>query len=259
MRFGNKGTHWVELPAQEAVTARHGAVSGNMREQIKKIPILGNIARAIYWKIKGNRIKPKPFPGSEQYWKERYSAGGNSGVGSYDKFAQFKAEVVNRFVVEHDVGTVIEFGCGDGNQLRLADYPKYLGFDVSETALSLCKQIFISDSSKTFKLMREYAMEKAHLALSLDVVFHLVEDECFLNYMRVLFGAADRYVVVYSSDSDDNVGYEGTHIKHRKVTEWIQKNISGWVQIEHIPNRYPYKGDYLTGSFADFFIYKKSN
>jgi hypothetical protein len=46
-------------------------------------------------------------------------------VGSYGKFAAFKAEVLNAFVQEMRVDTVIEFGCGDGNQLTLARYPLF--------------------------------------------------------------------------------------------------------------------------------------
>ena len=35
------------------------------------------------------------------------------------------------------MNSVVEFGCGDGNQLNLSihAYPRYLGFDVSHTVL----------------------------------------------------------------------------------------------------------------------------
>ena len=55
--------------------------------------------------------------------EKRYSAGGNSGAGSYSQLAEFKAQVLNRFVATHDVKHIIEFGSGDGNQLALAEYP----------------------------------------------------------------------------------------------------------------------------------------
>ena len=183
---------------------------------------------------------------------------GNSGVGSYEKFAAFKAEIINDFVTRHHVTSVIEFGCGDGSQLALANYQSYLGLDVSETVISLCKQKFASDTNKTFKLMREYEGEIADLSLSLDVIYHLVEDEVFESYVRELFKAARRYVIIYSSNSDNNKGYKGTHVRHRKFTRWIQHNVTGWKMIDHIPNRYLYKGDYKMGSFADFYIYEKA-
>src|SRR5690625_7083258 len=70
---------------------------------------------------------------SQEYWEQRYASGVHSGAGSYKKFAQFKADTLNRFVSEHGIRTVTEFGCGDGNQLLLAQYPQYLGIDVSPT------------------------------------------------------------------------------------------------------------------------------
>lgn len=93
--------------------------------------------------------------------------------------------------------------------------------------------------------------------MSLDVIYHLVENEVFEKYMLVLFSAADRYVIIYASDHDANIGYRGTHVRHRKFTKWIQENVSDWNLINHIPNRYPYMGDPKKGSFADFYIYEK--
>ncbi len=68
------------------------------------------------------------FPGSNKYWTQRYAEGGNSGAGSYGKFARFKAEVINKFVSEREIKSVIEFGCGDGNQLKLANYSRFSPF-----------------------------------------------------------------------------------------------------------------------------------
>ncbi|MFT5219147.1 MAG: SAM-dependent methyltransferase [Planctomycetota bacterium] len=228
----------------------------SIKEQIKRIPVFGNVAMQVYWKIKGNRSKPEPFPGSSEYWEKRYASGGNSGVGSYKNFAAFKAEILNAFVVKHDVKSVIEFGCGDGNQLLLANYAAYIGFDVSHTVIDSCKAKFLTDASKTFKQMAEYDGETADLSLSLDVIYHLVEDDIFENYMRALFKSANRYVIIYASDSEENEGYEGTHVRHRKFTKWIKENISNCKLIQHIANKYPYEGDYTRGSFADFYVYE---
>jgi len=230
-----------------------------MKEFIKRIPVLGGVAKRIYWKLVAQKSNPTPFPGSAEYWEKRYAAGRNSGVGSYAQFAEFKAEVLNRFVATHHVRSVIEFGCGDGNQLSLAKYPKYIGFDVSATAISKCRGRFDQDVGKAFCLMSEYANQTAELALSLDTIYHLVEDDVFNRYMRTLFAAATRYVIIYSSDSDDDEGYEVSHhVRHRKFNRWIQHNLPNWKLVEHLPNRYPYRGDFRTGSFADFFIYEET-
>src|SRR5690606_2413904 len=130
--------------------------------------------------------------------ERRYSDGANSGAGSYGLLAEFKADVLNSFVVRHDVQSVIEFGCGDGNQLKLANYSSYRGFDVSHTAIRKCKDLFRSDERKSFDLMSAYNGEKADLSMSLDVIYHLIEDAVFDKYMRMLFNASNAYVIVYS-------------------------------------------------------------
>ena len=74
------------------------------------------------------------FRHSAQYWDDRYRLAGNSGAGSYGRLADFKANVLNEFVAREKIASVVEFGCGDGNQLSLSRYPRYTGFDVSEHA-----------------------------------------------------------------------------------------------------------------------------
>lgn len=226
-----------------------------MRTFIKGIPIVGELARRVYWRLTRLTHALPPFPGSQGYWEQRYAGQGDSGVGSYGKFAAFKAEVLNEFVAERSVRSVIEFGCGDGNQLMFARYPRYLGFDVSQTAIRKCRELFASDPTKAFGLMEEFKGQRADLTISLDVIYHLVEDEIFEHYMQTLFGAADRYVIIYSSDSEKNRGYRGTHVRHRKSSRWVRRNLPAWTLLRRIPNRYPYRGDYTTGSFAEFFIY----
>jgi hypothetical protein len=229
-----------------------------MKNFAEKKRLLGRLARGFYRMLSAARQPSKRFPGSCRYWEDRYNAEGNSGVGSYGKFATFKAEVINAFVATRGVQSVIEFGCGDGNQLMLARYPTYAGYDVSETAVRQCQRLFAGDATKAFALMSQYRGERADLALSLDVIYHLVEDRVFEDYMRTLVGAADRYVIIYASNSDDNREYQGPHIKHRKFSTWLQQNALDWELLEHIPNRYPYRGDYTEGSFAEFFIYGRA-
>lgn len=230
-----------------------------LKQFIKRVPVLGDLARRLYGNVFGRRKKLEPFPGTTTYWQKRYLEGGNSGVGSYTFFAEFKAEILNTFVNDNQVQTVIEFGCGDGNQLRLASYPKYLGFDISSDAIAECRKSFESEPRYSFKLMSEYSGERSDLSLSLDVVYHLVEDDVFEEYMVTLFKAANRYVIIYSSNSNNNKAYEGTHVKHRKFTDWVDANMPEWELVEHLPNRFPYRGDYRTGSFADFYIYRHGN
>ena len=91
------------------------------------------------------------FADSASFWERKYkNRGENSGPGSYGEFGAAKAEFLNAFVREHAVETVTEFGCGDGYQLSLAKYPKYVGSDVSRKAIDLCRRRFENYRSKSF-------------------------------------------------------------------------------------------------------------
>lgn len=189
---------------------------------------------------------------SADYWIARYKSGHYSGPGSRGRLAEFKAEVVNAFVAEHQVASLIEFGCGDGHQLLLAKYPSYLGLDISPYALNWCREMFAGDASKRFALMADYAGEVADASLSLDVIYHLMEDEVFEQYMQKLFGAARRFVVVYSNNFEQEANH---HCRPRRFTDWIERHAKDWKLLQHIPNRYPYTGNGWNESDADFYIY----
>lgn len=200
------------------------------------------------------------FPGSSAYWETKYAAGGNSGPGSYGALSLFKSEVVNEFIRRNGVRSVIEFGCGDGNQLTLFDAPRYTGLDVSKTSLRACIDKFRGDSGKSFLLYDPLAywdgagVLQADLALSLDVIFHLVEDEIYEQYLRHLFRSARKHVIIYSSDSMQPS--DTPQVRHRPVTSWVEDHLRDWTLIQHIPNRYPYDPQYpMDTSFADFYIY----
>lgn len=227
-----------------------------MKDIVKRIPLFGPFLQRTFWAVHAAKAGPKEFAGSAAYWEARYAAGGNSGAGSYALFAEFKAKILNLFVEQHGVRTVIEFGCGDGNQLRLSNYPVYLGFDISGTAIALCREAFASDASKTFAVSSDYCGQTADLSLSLDVIYHLVEDAVFDSYMRTLFNASNKHVIIYASDTDENIG-TARHVVHRNFTRWVAAHVPNWKLLEHIPNQYPYAGNHLTGSSADFYVYEK--
>ncbi|MGK0307345.1 MAG: glycosyltransferase involved in cell wall biosynthesis [Urechidicola sp.] len=202
--------------------------------------------------------KKKKFSGSQQYWEQRYVSDKDSGPGSYGRLANFKAETLNSFVENNNIKNVIEFGCGDGNQLGLANYPNYIGFDVSLKALEICKNRFKNDKTKQFYSVDDIKISQsnAELVLSLDVLFHLIEDTVFDNYMKQLFISSTKYVIIYSSNYKKQLA---AHVKCRKFTDWIDKNVEEeWKLKEKIDNKYPFdEKDPNHTSIADFYIYER--
>ncbi|MDO5970566.1 class I SAM-dependent methyltransferase [Flavivirga aquimarina] len=226
--------------------------------------MLSNIKKRVKKMLFSDRKKnaKTPFKGSKLYWENRYTLNGNSGPGSYGRLAIFKAKILNAFVQENKINTVIEFGCGDGNQLELATYPSYIGFDVSEKAISICKSKFKEDDSKSFKLysknyIKEQETIKGELAMSLDVIYHLVEDDIFFDHMENLFRASSKYVIIYSSNYNDNT--MSSHVRCRKFSDWIDENLKhDWVLIDKIENDYSFNPEEPKDtSMSDFYIYEK--
>ena len=196
---------------------------------------------------------------SREYWEKRYASGGNSGAGSYNYLAEFKAEILNNFVTKNNINTVIEWGSGDCNQLSLANYKNYIGYDVSQTAIRICSKKFKNDSTKKFIYLDNNFVndKKADLSISLDVIYHLIEDDVFDLYMNNLFSSSNKFVCIYSSNNNSG---GGKHVKHRKFTDWIDKYMSkDWKLKEFIPNKYHIsrKNREIT-SQADFYFYEKN-
>ncbi|MDE2111705.1 MAG: class I SAM-dependent methyltransferase [Alphaproteobacteria bacterium] len=228
-----------------------------LRRTVSTIPVLSDGAKAIYRFI-ASAQQSDAFRSSPEYWETRYTKGGNSGAGSYGRLSQYKADIINNFVVEHGVESVIEFGCGDGAQLQLANYSKYTGVDVSWQALDICQEKFKDDKTKRFVHLSAAARrsERADLVLSLDVIYHLVEDEVFFDYMNRLVSSAERYICIYSSDVD--APGPAPHIRHRYFTDWMTRVAPAWNLIQQLPNIYPY--DPLNPnetSWSDFFFYSR--
>lgn len=199
------------------------------------------------------------FPGSAAYWERRYAQGGNSGAGSYGRLARFKAEVVNQLVVQNRVRRVIDLGCGDGHQLGLLRLPDYIGFDISETSLQHCRARYHGDAAKRFLPMSALPEHRADLCLSLDVVYHLVEDAVFDHYMHSLFDSSSDLVVIYASNPPND--HEGTspHVRHRAVTRWVEQGRRDFRFLGAIENPYPLVTDPVNESFAHFMLFKRQH
>jgi hypothetical protein len=230
--------------------------AGRLRRWLGRLPLVGALARRRAW------AGAVTFEDSRQYWEERYALGGTSGRGSYGELGAFKAGVLTGLLQEYGVRSAIEFGCGDGSQLALVPYPRYVGLDVSPSAIRRCAARFANDSTKSFfwydpeAFVDGAGVLRSDLALSLDVIYHLVEDAVFERYMRHLFAASSRIVVVYSSDTD--APCREPHIRHRKVTAWVAAHQPEWRLVRRVPNPYPVTDDHRRGSFADFFIFERA-
>jgi SAM-dependent methyltransferase len=186
------------------------------------------------------------------YWESRYRSGGTSGAGSTGRLAAFKAGIINSLVAEQRIASVIDLGCGDGALLPLLTVPGYIGVDVSPAALARCAARCPQHRFLPYDELDQ--APPAELAMSIDVVFHLIEDAVFTRYMAALFGHATRFVLVYASNVD--MSWPAPHVRHRRFSDHVAATQPDWQVLAHLPNRYPFDPARPDDtSFADFFLY----
>ncbi len=224
-----------------------------IKATIRTLPVLGSLLHRLF----PDALR-ESFTNSAEYWERRYREGGNSGAGSYNRLARFKAEFLNRFVRENNLSSVIEFGCGDGAQLELAEYPSYVGVDVSAFILETVRKKFAGGQRYRFIHSSDVGpADKAELSLSLDVIYHLVEDATFDAYMRDLFEAGTKWVIVYASNEDKP--WPNPHVRHRHFQGWVERNRPDFLLDRHVANPYPWDADDVENtSFASFYVFRKT-
>jgi cyclopropane fatty-acyl-phospholipid synthase-like methyltransferase len=186
---------------------------------------------------------------TQTIWENRYKAQGNSGNGSYGVLCEYKARFINEFINHNDCKNVIEFGSGDGNQMSYFEVEQYTGVDISEYIIEKCKKKYEHLENKHFVTYDEYyrLSHNFDLALSLDVIYHLVDDIIYEKYMNDLFSSSSKYVIIYSN----NIGeiYNGSHVYKRKFSDYIDLNFPHATLLYNEPN--PHSNQ----SSAEFFVY----
>lgn len=208
------------------------------------------------WKKLARRSAPFR---SADYWQERYRSGRGSGAGSVGRLAAYKADFVNDFVSAQGVASVIEFGMGDGDQASLFRFPDYTGLDIVPQVVANARKRFADRPGWRFQTLAEYRAAPAQrdLALSLDVIYHLVEDAVFADYMALLVAAAGRFLLVYSSDHEAAGG--AGHVRHRAYSAWMAAHAPAFAVAGSWDNPFALAegGDPLVSSFARFRLYQR--
>jgi SAM-dependent methyltransferase len=167
------------------------------------------------------------------YWEQRYADGRDSGEGSQGDNAIRKAELVNGVVDRLQIGSIVDFGTGDGNVLEhITEKVTYLGVDITPTALKKLvtghlSRFFIYDPLTSLNEDQNPLLYlRADLSLSMDVIFHLVEDRYYRHYLDNLFRTARKAVLIWGTDYDG--GITARHVHRRSFTKDIAQLYPEW-------------------------------
>lgn len=183
----------------------------------------------------------KKFKNSHQYWNNRYDYGGNSGKGSRDSNASSKATFFNQLIKQYGLKFAIELGSGDGENAYLYHIEKYIGYDISPTAVSVATKRnktrnnvqFFHEKDPFFHakstIQSKYDPEES-IAISFDVLFHLVEDAVYKQYLYDLTQGDHYYILIYSTNFDQIT--QEAHIKHRRFSEDVCS--FGWSIVQRM-------------------------
>ena len=166
------------------------------------------------------------------YWERRYQSGRGSGRGSRGRNANVKAAQINKLIAAHEVRSVVDWGCGDGRVALRLQVPRYLGLDVSPTALSLALRTCGKRPGWEWRLFDsrtgpQLPIAGFDMALSLDVIFHLTDDDLYRRHVEWLFASAP--LVCISASNRNELGH--IHVRHRA---WAKDIPTGW-DVLHKP------------------------
>lgn len=161
------------------------------------------------------------------YWEKRYSTGGNSGAGSYGEHAAYKASVVNRLIEQHGIHSILELGCGDGNQLGLLEAERYVGVDISRAAVDRCRNAYAHDHSKQFMIYapREHLdLGMFDMTLSLEVLMHVIDEADYVATVEKLFAHSSNLVVILAPLFPLLKYERGSHERHRELMPYLRND-----------------------------------
>lgn len=188
------------------------------------------------------------------YWENRYAGGGNSGAGSYGAENTFKFSYIKSIVEKYGVTSINDFGCGDGEQIKNLRTPyidheiTYRGVDVSPTAVNKCKARYKNVSSFSF-YNDSSEIKEADLSLSLDVLYHILDEDIYHTYLDNLFSKSNKYVLIYAVDHDES--RNNGHMYSRAFVDYVVEKYTCELIDTH-----PYPAKKGKGDVA-FYLFKK--
>jgi SAM-dependent methyltransferase len=118
---------------------------------------------------------PEELRGAFSYIYEKNLWGQGSGLGSFPEFTQPYVAMLQRFLHDHDIRSVVDVGCGDWQFSRLIDWGgvDYLGLDLVEPLIEANRKAFATDSISFEVATVGEPLPSADLVVCKDVLQHL--------------------------------------------------------------------------------------
>jgi len=152
----------------------------------------------------------------------------------------FKSNIINNFNEKNKIKSIIDYGFyNNSNEIKLINTRNklYIGLDVNKTNIQKCKKIFKNDKTKKFINLDEITNTnnnlRADLVLSFNIIYNLLDEKIYKQYIENIFLMSKKYVIIYSP----NLNY---NIKKINFIEYIFENCHQFNLIEIVKNKSPY-------------------
>jgi len=207
-------------------------------------------------------MKPhKNSTSSHQYWADRYlhtNFQNSSGNGRLKFRLSYKAKMLNKIFKTYEITKVADFGCGDGLLASKLKITKYYGIEINSEIVDNLKNKFLGKNEFEFSTKFESQWRnKIDASISVDVIFHLIEEDVYQKYMNELFFADAKYVVIRAYNHKSQGTGRNSHILHREFLNTIKKYFPNYnlVNVSSPRRRHIYLSD---SDKNQFFVFKKS-
>jgi len=150
-----------------------------------------------------------------EYWNERFKLRKNVGWGSHPKSNWYKQkkDAVRRVLDKDNVLKVLDICCGDCK--FIAELPQFQNNSIEyvgiEPTKSIYNQITKEFPDKTFlnitipELIKTTMNEEFDLIICYDMLFHLVDDKLYDDFIKWMFNRKTKFVIVSYSDVPEKI------------------------------------------------------
>jgi len=152
---------------------------------------------------------------------------------------------------KYDLKSISDVGCGECTLLPyLQGIRKYYGYDISPAVLSKVSKNAQDGFSKEFILLTNNTkIVSSDLVLSLEVIFHQVNDDEYLDYMRKLVNSNGEYLLILTMNEGilKTNHIKNRHIKYRDISKFMDS--TNYSLVEKFP---------FTERTSTYYLYKKN-
>jgi SAM-dependent methyltransferase len=183
----------------------------NTFKRILPMPVYRKLVDLYWWgngRIFKHNFLPNGYESFNYIYKENYWESG-SGLGSHPDATASYREILENFITEYGIRSVVDLGCGDWQSSKLVDWGKvnYIGYDVVKSVIDENIIKYAAPNISFMHLLPNEmdVMEEADLFIAKEVLQHLPNDEV----KRILDIVLPKYKYLLVTNVTSVDGYEG--------------------------------------------------